>query len=55
MPHVNLKKTLNQLVENQAARARRRSALAELNNLTDRELADIGITRSDLPQIVKDM
>jgi uncharacterized protein YjiS (DUF1127 family) len=31
-------------------RSRRRRAFAELNALTDRELADIGITRGDIGQ-----
>lgn len=29
-------------------------AVRELSNLNDRELADIGITRSDIPQIAWD-
>ena len=37
------------------ARHAKRQALFELENLTDRELADIGITRSDLPFIVSEM
>jgi|DEB0MinimDraft_6_1074348.scaffolds.fasta_scaffold34350_2 uncharacterized protein YjiS (DUF1127 family) len=37
------------------ARQAKRQALFELESLTDRELADIGITRSDLPFIVSEM
>ncbi len=33
--------------------SRRRRAAAELNALTDRELADIGITRGDIGGIVR--
>ncbi|WP_297370212.1 DUF1127 domain-containing protein [Acidocella sp.] len=31
----------------------RRSAMAELASLSDRELADIGLTRDDLPALYK--
>lgn len=34
---------------------RRRKAVAELRSLSDRLLADIGISRSDIPSIVNDM
>lgn len=30
----------------------RRAAQAELNNLSDRELADIGVSRPQIPQVV---
>ena len=30
----------------------RRIAAAELSNLTDRELADIGVTRQEIPEVV---
>lgn len=33
-------------------RARRRRAAAELNALSDRELADVGITRGDIGNVV---
>ncbi len=33
-------------------RSRRRRAAAELNSLTDRELADIGLTRGDIGHVV---
>ena len=33
--------------------SRRRRAAAELSSLTDRELADIGITRGDIPVILR--
>jgi uncharacterized protein YjiS (DUF1127 family) len=37
---------------NVAAEARRRRAtLTELNQLSDRELADIGLTRADVPSV----
>ena len=36
-----------------AAFPRRRSAMAELSGLTDRELADIGLTRSELRQVFR--
>lgn len=32
----------------------RRTAMAELGMLNDRELADIGLTRSDLPRVFND-
>jgi uncharacterized protein YjiS (DUF1127 family) len=32
----------------------RRAALAELEMMNDRELADIGLTRSDLPRVFND-
>ena len=34
---------------------RRRKAVAELRSLSDRLLADIGISRSDIPSVVDDM
>lgn len=34
-------------------RSRRRRAAAELNALTDRELADIGLTRGDIGNVVR--
>ena len=34
-----------------AARAERRRVFAELNNLSDRDLEDIGVTRADVPRI----
>jgi uncharacterized protein YjiS (DUF1127 family) len=36
-----------------AAWRARRAAAAELSGLSDRELADIGLTRSQIPQAVK--
>jgi uncharacterized protein YjiS (DUF1127 family) len=30
----------------------RRAAQAELNNLSDRELADIGVTRQQIPEVI---
>ena len=34
-----------------SARAERRRVLAELSNLSDRDLADIGVNRADVPRI----
>ena len=33
--------------------AARRTALAELSGMTDRELADIGLSRSDIPRVTE--
>ncbi|WP_043828911.1 DUF1127 domain-containing protein [Muricoccus aerilatus] len=43
---------LQRMVSGFAAWMQRRRAEAELLSLTDRELADIGITRSDIPSIL---
>jgi uncharacterized protein YjiS (DUF1127 family) len=44
-----LARAVNGAVRHIAEAPRRRAVLAELNVLSDRELADIGLTRTDLP------
>ena len=39
------------LVARYAAMVQRHAAMVELNDLTDRELADIGLTRAEVPHI----
>lgn len=41
--------TLAEIIERNIARAR---AVSELSNLSDRDLADIGLSRGDIPAVV---
>jgi uncharacterized protein YjiS (DUF1127 family) len=41
------------LLDNFRAWRERRAAIAELSNLSDRDLADIGLTRQEIPNAVR--
>ena len=49
-----LSQALHQFAENRAARARHAAEMDQLKSLSDRELADIGLTRADVRALEKD-
>lgn len=51
-PSAGLSQILGRAFHALSERSRRRRAAAELNALTDRELADIGITRGDIGNVL---
>lgn len=50
-----LKRFYTAMIEGRKQSAMRRIAEMELGRLTDRELHDIGIGRSEIPRIIREM